>query len=112
MAKKYLVQTAIGAFLREHGYPYGDSTITKLCSPAINQGPPIEAYQGKRPLRTPEKIIAWAEGRLRHVQPANTDIEEEAAEQEASEGVGPEHRSRRHRRRGGELASSAPRPAT
>jgi hypothetical protein len=68
MEKKYLLQTEIGEFLRKRGYPYGDSTIAKLCSPAINLGPPIDAYQGKRPLRTPEKVIAWAEGRLRQIQ--------------------------------------------
>jgi hypothetical protein len=63
--KKYLVQTEIAAFLRERGYPYGNSTIQKYCSPAINEGPPIAVWQGKRPLRTPEDVIAWAESRLR-----------------------------------------------
>ncbi len=66
---KYLTQTQIGPFLREHGYPYGDSTIQKLCSPAIGGGPPIAAWQGKRPLRTPEGCIAWAESRLRLARP-------------------------------------------
>jgi hypothetical protein len=67
VTKKYLTQTEIGPFLRERGFPYGNSTINKLCSPAINQGPPIDAYLGKRPLRTPEKVIEWAEARLRQV---------------------------------------------
>jgi hypothetical protein len=74
MLPKYLTQKEIGPFLREHGYPYGDSTIEKLCSPAINQGLPIAAYQGRRPLRTPDKVIAWAEGRLRQVRHASSDI--------------------------------------
>jgi hypothetical protein len=63
--KRYLVQTEIGAFLRARGYPYGDSTIQKYCSPAINEGPPVAAWQGRRPLRTPNDVIAWAESRLR-----------------------------------------------
>jgi hypothetical protein len=65
--KKYLLQNEIGEFLRGHGFPYGDSTIAKLCAPSIGGGPPIDAYQGRRPLRTPEKVLAWAEGRLRPV---------------------------------------------
>ena len=64
MLPKYLTQKQIGPFLREHGFPYGASTIDKLCSPAVGQGPPISAWQGRRPLRTPENVLAWAESRL------------------------------------------------
>jgi hypothetical protein len=56
VAKKYLLRNELGPFLREHGYPYGDSTIAKLCSPAVNQGPPVDALHGKRTLHTPEKV--------------------------------------------------------
>jgi hypothetical protein len=62
--KKYLTQKEIGPFLRERGYPFGNSTIDKLCSPAIGEGPPVAAWLNKRPLRTPEACIAWAESRL------------------------------------------------
>jgi hypothetical protein len=79
LLKKYLTQTEIGAFLRARGYPYGDSTIQKYCSPAINEGPRIAVWQGKRPLRTPEDVIAWAESRLRpapEIKRATTSAED------------------------------------
>jgi hypothetical protein len=69
---KYLTQNEIAPFLRERGYPFGNSTIVKLCAPAINEGPPISAWLGKRPLRRPEDVIAWAEGRLRLAHHADT----------------------------------------
>ena len=65
MLPKYLTQKEIGPFLRERGIPMGDSTVDKLCSPAIGQGPRISAWLGRRPLRTPEDVLAWAESRLR-----------------------------------------------
>ena len=114
--KPRLTRMQLGEHLRNLGYPIGNSTLVKLCAPSIGQGPPVAAWWGNRPLYDPDEGVAWAEGRLRHVQPANTDIKEEAAEQEASAGVGPEQGSggsrRRDCRRTGELASPAPRPLT
>jgi hypothetical protein len=35
-------------FLRELGYPYGKSTLDKLCAPAVDRGPPVDAWIGAR----------------------------------------------------------------
>jgi hypothetical protein len=51
--------------LRLHGYPIGDSTIDKLCAPTVNEGPPVAAWWGRRPLYDPDEALAWAEKRTR-----------------------------------------------
>jgi hypothetical protein len=62
--KEFLFQQDIAPFLRSYGYGYTVSQINKLCAPAVNEGPPIALWQGPRPLRTPEDVVAWAEKRL------------------------------------------------
>ena len=39
--KEFLFQQDIGPFLRALGYAYSNSDINKLCSPSVNEGPPI-----------------------------------------------------------------------
>ena len=51
--------------LNANGIPIGRSTLVKLCAPSCGQGPPIEAWWGKRPLYSPKKGLAWAYARLR-----------------------------------------------
>ncbi len=63
--KEFLLQQDIGPFLRALGYAYSNSEINRLCSPAVNQGPPVALRYGSRPLRTPHDVIAWAKKRLR-----------------------------------------------
>jgi hypothetical protein len=63
--KEFLFQQQIGPFLRALGFAYSTSEINRLCSPAVNEGPPIALWHGPRPLRTPDAVIAWAEKRLR-----------------------------------------------
>jgi hypothetical protein len=63
--KEFLFQQDIGPFLRALGYAYSTSEINRLCSPAVNEGPPVTLWHGPRPLRTPDDVIAWAESRLR-----------------------------------------------
>lgn len=63
--KPRLTRRQLAVRLRELGYPIGNSTMTKICAPAIGQGPPVAAYWGKRPLYDLDKAIAWAEARLR-----------------------------------------------
>ena len=87
--KPRLTRMQLGEHLRNLGYPIGNSTLVKLCAPSIGQGPPVAAWWGNRPLYNPDEGVAWAEGRLRHVQPANTDIEEEAAESGCGASVAP-----------------------
>jgi hypothetical protein len=62
--KEFLLQQDIGPFLRALGYAYSDSEINRLCSPAVNKGPPTALRCGCRALRAPGDVIAWAEKRL------------------------------------------------
>jgi hypothetical protein len=62
--KEFLFQQDIGPFLQALGYAYSTSEINRLCSPSVNKGPPIALWQGPRPLRTPDDVIAWAEKRF------------------------------------------------
>jgi hypothetical protein len=62
--KEFLFQRDIGPFLRALGYAYSNSEINRLCSPAVNKGPPIALRHGSRALRTPDDVIAWADKRL------------------------------------------------
>jgi hypothetical protein len=61
----------LAGHLREKGYPIGNSTLDKLCSPLINEGPPIAAWWGRRPLYDPDVGVEWAEARLRPATSAN-----------------------------------------
>jgi hypothetical protein len=60
-----LTRSQAATYLREHGIPIGDSTLEKLCMRAVNQGPPVAAWWGRRPLYDPDQVLAWAEARLR-----------------------------------------------
>jgi hypothetical protein len=55
--------------LRKHGYPLGRSTLDKMCSPCVNQGPPVTAWWpgrgGDRPLYRPRDVLAWAQTLLK-----------------------------------------------
>jgi hypothetical protein len=65
---RFLLQREIAPFLRSHGIPIGDSTVEKLCVPAAiadGRGPPVDFYWNRRPLRTPETVLKWANDRLR-----------------------------------------------
>jgi hypothetical protein len=65
-AKPRLTRKQLGKRLREHyGFPIGDSTLAKLCAPAIGQGPPVAAWWGNRPLYDEDEAVIWAERRLR-----------------------------------------------
>jgi hypothetical protein len=71
-AKPRLTRKQLGERLRELGYPIGNSTLAKLCAPAIGEGPPVAAWWGNRPLYEEDAGVAWAEGRLRPARQANT----------------------------------------
>jgi hypothetical protein len=62
--REFLFQQDIAPFLRSFGYAYGTGQINILCAPAVNKGPPVALWQGPRPLRKPDDVIAWAEKRL------------------------------------------------
>jgi len=70
--EKLLPRRALAEWLTEQGFPISYSTITKYCSPAINCGPPTEAYWGRLPMHRPSRALDWARARLRPAAPATT----------------------------------------
>jgi hypothetical protein len=63
--KRHYTRKELGAELRKRGFPISDSTLNKLCAPAINRGPPVAGWFGIFALYNLEDGIAWAEARLR-----------------------------------------------
>lgn len=64
-AEKLLTRRQLVEFLNGEGFPMGFSTLQKYCSPAINCGPPIEAWWGRLPMYRPSRALEWARARLR-----------------------------------------------
>ena len=62
----------LAAFLTDKGYPLSKSTISKYCSPAIDIGPPVEAYWGRLPAFSSSRALAWARARLKPVSAARS----------------------------------------
>jgi hypothetical protein len=56
---------ALAQFLTERGYPVSKSLLSKLCSPAISQGPEIEGYWHRKPAFRRSNAITWAQARMR-----------------------------------------------
>lgn len=65
MDERLLTRRQLAEFLTQAGFPTAYSTLNKYCSPAINTGPPVEAYWGRIPLHSPSQALAWARARLR-----------------------------------------------
>jgi hypothetical protein len=55
----------LAEFLTDHGFKTSKSFISKICSPAVGNGPPIEGYWGKFPLFLPSRSLTWARARVR-----------------------------------------------
>ena len=70
MHAKRLTRRQLVSLFNEHGYPIGKSTLDKLCMPAVNEGPPVAAWWGRRPLYDPNEALDWAEKRTRPPVPA------------------------------------------
>jgi hypothetical protein len=62
--KKRLTRKQMGKLLREHGFPIGDGTLDRICSPAQGKGPPIAGWWNGRLLYDPDEALAWAEARI------------------------------------------------
>jgi hypothetical protein len=60
MSGGYLTIRQLGPFLREHGFPIGDSTLHKATLPSINTGPPHAGFWGQKKLFEPETVLTWA----------------------------------------------------
>jgi hypothetical protein len=64
MTEKYLAgYSAVTDFLNENGFTTSNSTITKICSPKINKGPPREGMWGPLPIFLPSRVLEWARER-------------------------------------------------
>jgi hypothetical protein len=57
----------LAEFLTDNGFPLSPSTVRKYCSPAIDIGPPVQAYWGRLPVFSPNEALAWARARLKPV---------------------------------------------
>jgi hypothetical protein len=64
-ANAYLTRPQLVRFLRQAGYPITLSTITKLCAPSRDEGPPMIGLWAKRALYDRDQALAWARGRMR-----------------------------------------------
>lgn len=51
-------------FLAAKGLPISYSTLMKLCSPAINEGPPSCGRWGRDTMYKPSDVLAWARKRM------------------------------------------------
>ncbi len=91
--KRY-TRAELGAELRARGIPISTSKLNKMCAPAINQGPPIDCWWGRRPLYDLGAAIAWAEALLRSEPstlknlPSNQDAASPAPTAAAPHGAG------------------------
>jgi hypothetical protein len=65
VSKPLMTRRQLGAHLRSNGFPFGNSTLAKLCAPAIGDGPPVAAWLGNRALHDPDVALDWARSRLR-----------------------------------------------
>ena len=63
--KKRFTRAELGTELRKLGYPISISKLNKMCAPAVNQGPPVDAWWGPRALYDLDAAITWAELVLR-----------------------------------------------
>jgi hypothetical protein len=62
MARK-LRRKDLPPVLNAAGFPISASTLAKLCSPAINAGPPISYWWGRYPIYDDEEALEWARAR-------------------------------------------------
>ena len=62
----------LAEFLTDKGFPLSKSTVSKYCSPAIDIGPPVQAYWGRLPVFSPSHALAWARARLKPVSAARS----------------------------------------
>ena len=66
--KPRITRGQLSKFLTAHGYPIGNGTIERICSPAQSKGPPIDAWWNGRALYDPDAVLEWAEARLTNVR--------------------------------------------
>jgi hypothetical protein len=64
--ERVLLRKDVPAFIKERrGVEITQSQLDKLCSPAINKGPPTAGYWGNRAVHRPDDVLAWVDSRFR-----------------------------------------------
>jgi hypothetical protein len=51
-----LTRRQLVVYLNENGFPIGNGTINRLCSPAYNDGPPVVRWWGNRCLYDRQRL--------------------------------------------------------
>ncbi len=64
-AEKFLTRHQVVDVLNAHGFPMTFSTLSKLCMPSRNEGPPCAGRWANRDLYEPSKVLQWARDRFR-----------------------------------------------
>jgi hypothetical protein len=59
-----LTRSEAAEFLTARGFRMSHSTLTKMCSPAINTGPVSCGKWGRDAMYLPSVLLAWAKDRL------------------------------------------------
>jgi hypothetical protein len=62
--KRRLTRKQVGQLLRDHGFPIGNGTLDRICSPAQGKGPPVDCWWNGRPLYDTDAVLAWAEAQI------------------------------------------------
>lgn len=58
-----LTRRELAPFLSQKGFKTSIHKLNRLCSPAINEGPPVAGRWGAADLYHPEAAVQWAEAR-------------------------------------------------
>jgi hypothetical protein len=58
--KNLMTRDRMRDYLANCGFEISLATLHKLCSPLVNDGPPVADYWLGRPLYDPDAAIAWA----------------------------------------------------
>ena len=59
-----LTRREAAEFLTSKGFRTSHSTLTKMCSPAINTGPESCGRWGRNTMYLPPVLLAWAKARM------------------------------------------------
>jgi hypothetical protein len=69
-SERFLMVSDLRDFIFEQtGIRIAPTTIEKLSAPGRADSIPVDAFWGKRPLRKPSTVLAWAKSRLRPAKP-------------------------------------------
>lgn len=76
--KPFLVRTEAAEFLTNSGYPVAVRTLSKLA--CIGGGPKFRKFGNKRPLYSPDDLLAWARSRTSEPVATTSEFSARAAQ--------------------------------